>query len=120
MNSKIIYVNNDLNLLAAAGSVPVVKRKSVPQIFYPASAYDDYGVSDVYSVYPSFNTSILFIVIAFLLIAAQFAVGVGMIICFILKKKSIRCKYCGKENFKQNGEFPVNCAFCGKKLRGFD
>jgi len=115
MKGKMIYTNDNMDLIAVASPVPVVRRKTVPQITYPAAAYDDYGISGIY-YYPSFGLSVVFIVVGFLILLAQFAFSIGLIWFAIQRKKSIRCKNCGSENFSKNGKFSETCAFCGEKL----
>lgn len=114
MNGKIFYINNDSELIASVNT-PVVRQK-IPQVSYPADAYDDYGVSGLYS-YPSFNFSILLIVLGVIFLIVQFVIMIGGIFFFIAPKKSIKCRKCGAENYRIKGEFPENCVYCGTRLR---
>lgn len=115
MKNIVFYTENNSNLLASLNNTPVVRQK-IHSVSYPAEAYDDYGVSGVY-YYPSFNFSILLIVLGVIVFVLQILSLFGIIALFTIPKKSIKCPKCRHENFRVKGEFPENCLYCGTKLR---
>lgn len=114
MNSKIY--NNHLNLIAKTDYVPVVSRgvNQQHQTAMPAEAYDDYGVM---SLYPSFNLSIILIVIGVIVAIAQVLFFAGMFFTLITgRKKYIKCKACGSRNEIIDGKAPIRCVYCNSPI----
>ena len=114
MNSKIYHANNEL---LVANAMPVVTRRTTTTTTqptsYPVSAYDDYGVSTLYSGY--FDFLFLFFV-CLVIFYVVIALVCGIFVIVIFQDKSKKCKICGTKIVAKNNKFPQNCPKCGATL----